>query len=361
MTQSNPSRELPALLEDREAYLERLQAIVPSDLTGTTATANPIAAAAALTLMYTGAIDGQNPVRPLALMRMNEEIAAHRTDDERRAYYAASRSSRGSRAIDDLCAEWGVGSHAWYQTNSREGVRDETFHRWEENGVLLWDRSVPTTSSVGRYSLVGEFAKLLSPVLQGEQLSAEIAEWQSANLTPTGRMRALTRADRAKAGAMVTVTLPGGASRVLNAGSETLAAFLELGAPKIMGDPAVVFISQSGEPVNIVDERLLTTLHLDLKKLGKLPDCLIVDVLSDRFWFVEVVDSDGPVHDERKKAFLAWAVSSGIAQDKCSFLTVFQSRAHSPAKKALPQLALNSTAWYADEPGGILTWSDIGS
>lgn len=85
VTQSNPSRELPALLEDREAYLERLQAIVPSDLTGTTATANPIAAAAALTLMYTGAIDGQNPVRPLALMRMNEEIAAHRTDDERRA------------------------------------------------------------------------------------------------------------------------------------------------------------------------------------------------------------------------------------------------------------------------------------
>ena len=53
---SEPS-SLPAMLEDRSAYKARLELVMPASLTGTGATCSGIAAAAAFTLMYVGAID----------------------------------------------------------------------------------------------------------------------------------------------------------------------------------------------------------------------------------------------------------------------------------------------------------------
>jgi hypothetical protein len=350
---------LPPLLADRAAYQARLRLILPESLTATTATANLGAAAAAITMMYVGAIAGENPVRPLAFVRMSDEIAAHRLPDERREYYSATLAQQATRRVDALCAAWGVPREGYYAANSREGPRDETFHAWEQNGALLWDHTVKTTSSRGRYTLTPQFAELLGPDLAGQDLADAILTWQAENLTPIGRAKAATRTARAKAGAAVVVTLPGGATRTLNAGSETLAAFLQLGMPALMADPIIVFLSQSGEPVNIVDHETLDRIGLDLAAVGVLPDCLVVDVEQGHLWFVEVVDSDGPVDEERKATLLAWAVASGVTTDQCRFLTAFQARTHSPAKKNLPQLARGSFGWYADEPDGLLTWDDL--
>ena len=161
------------------------------------------------------------------------------------------------------------------------------------------------------------------------------------------------------------VSLPGGGRRTLAAGNSSLIlkAFLEQGAPRILVQPTVVFISQSAEHVNVVDEALLRRLGLDLKSLRLLPDCLLMDLSEsrDELWFVEVVESDGPIHDSRKEALLDWAVASGIQPEQCRFLTAFMSRTSQPARRALPMLAYDSFAWYADEPEALLSWRDIAS
>jgi hypothetical protein len=131
----------------------------------------------------------------------------------------------------------------------------------------------------------------------------------------------------AKDAAAITVDPPLGGQRVLAVGrsSLTLKAFLEQAAPRIMREPAVVLISQSAEHVNVVDAAMLTQLGLDLKALRLLPDYVVMDLAEDRdeLWFVEVVETDGPIHDGRRASLLDWAVTSGMDPEQCRFLTAF--------------------------------------
>lgn len=335
--------------------------ILPREVTGTAATDGPAAAAAALTMMYIGAIDGENPIRPVALIRMSDEITQHRTDQERRAYYAASTARNARQAIDALCDAWGISRASWYAPDSREGPRDETFRAWLENGALLMDASVATTSSRGRYTLAPDFAALLNPGLTGGAFAKAIDTWQKSNLTPIGKGRAVLRAAKAKSASAVVVNLPGGGNRFLDAGPSSLIlrAFIELGAPALLTEPHVIFVSQSGEPVGAVDDQFLKRIGLDLSRLGLLPDCLLTDLVEGTLWFVEVVATDGPIDETRKAILLRWARAAGVDNDSCRFLTAFASRTSAPAKRLLPALAEGSYAWYADESDSVLSWEKI--
>ncbi|MFI6174488.1 BsuBI/PstI family type II restriction endonuclease [Nonomuraea sp. NPDC051191] len=290
---------------------------------------------------------------------MRDGIAARRDDESRRAYYEAAR--RSGQAIDKLCSEWGLPAEGkWYASDSREGPRDETLKSWEQNNAIIIDRSIKATSSVGRYTLRPEFARLFDPALDGEDLEAAIYQWQEENLTPIGRARAAHRAGLEQRQHSVLVDLPGGGTRELLPGvsSVILASFIEH-SHLIMADPIVIFISQSGEPVNIVDNRQLRVLGLELGRLANLlPDALMVDISSRHLWFIEVVATDGPIDDVRRERLKSWAVECGVREDDCRFLTAFTSRTSGEAKKCLPRLARDSYAWFADEVDAILSWRD---
>ena len=65
--------------------------------------------------------------------------------------------------------------------------------------------------------------------------------------------------------------------------------------------------------------------------------------------------------DERRhrQQLLAWAQSQRIPATSCRFMSAFASRNDGPAKKRLKDLAVNSFAWYLDDPGRELAWYDI--
>jgi len=157
---------LPALLPDRLAYKTRLEAILPASATGTMASCNEIAGAAALTLMYVGAVGAERKARPLMVTQMDSQTAMFRADDQRLAWHRAAE--RSAHEVDALTSSWGITNRQpWYAANSREGIRDETFRVWAANGALEVDESINTTSSKSRYSLAPDFAALLDPALDG--------------------------------------------------------------------------------------------------------------------------------------------------------------------------------------------------
>lgn len=359
MTQQRPT--LPALLPNREAYQERLQKILPRDITGTSATDNPAAGACAFVMMYVGAVDGQNPVRPMMVTHMRDAIAARHDEEFRQGYYVAS--GRSGKAIDKLCAEWNIPqSERWYASDSREGPRDETFKNWADNNALVVDAKVKTTASSGRYTLAPRFAALFDPALDGENLDQAISAWQRKNLSTIARARAKHRAGQAKAAHEILVKLPVGGTRALLPGpsSEIIKGLIE-NSHRLLKEPSVIFISQSGEPVNVVDSNLLKSIGFNLQKLSLLPDALLVDVREEHgtFWFIEAVASDGPVDEARKKSLTEWAESCGVPAESCRFLTAFVSRTKTEAKKCLPRLARGSYAWFLDEPDALLSWQDL--
>ena len=333
---------------------------MPASLTGTGAACSGIAAAAAFTLMYVGALDRQRTVRPAMVVGMSDAAARHRQPAERLAWYEAAK--RGDKAVTDLLDGWGEADKTtWYATNSREGVRDETFPAWRRNGALIVDESVPATSSRGRYSLAADFAALLDPDLTGDDLKQSVHDWQDRHLTMTARLRVQRARDAVRAGHAIGVSLPGGVSRNLLPGQSSviLKGVIEEWT-KMLDDPVVVFISQSGEKVNVLDDQLLTTLGLSVDQQRFLPDCLIADLAGEEsLWLVEVVASDGPVTEERRETMIRWATDHGLAEDRCRFLTAFTSRTSAEVRRALPVLARGSYAWFLDEPEALLSWLDL--
>ncbi len=352
---------LPALLPDRAAYKLRLEAILPASVTGTTASCNEIAGAAAFTLMYVGAVGGERKARPLMVTQMDSRTGMFRDDEDRLAWHRAAE--RGAGAIEMLTSSWGITNRQpWYATNSREGIRDETFRVWAANGALLVDESISTTSSKSRYSLAHDFAALLDPAVESTVLDAAIGKWQRAHLSPTARLRAQRQRARERRLSAVVVRLPDGGSRELLVGqsSDILKGVIEE-FTRYLSQPTVLFVSQPGEKVNIVDSEFLSALRLSVDQQRLLPDALIVDLDPDRdeFWFIEVVATDGPVDEDRKARLLGWAMVNGLDSGKCRFLTAFPSRTSSQAKKALPVLARDTFAWFLDEPDALLSWGDL--
>lgn len=123
------------------------------------------------------------------------------------------------------------------------------------------DYKVPATSSRGRYSLAPDFAELLDPALTGDDFTQSAREWQDRNLTMTARLRAQRARDAVRASHAIAVTLPGGGSRNLLPGQSSIILKGVIKEwTKMLDDPVVVFISQSGEKVNVLDGQLLAIL-----------------------------------------------------------------------------------------------------
>jgi hypothetical protein len=352
--------QLPQLLPARSDYQARLEMILPRSLTGVTYTANPAAAATVFVAMYVGAIDGSNPIRPMTVVWMSDAVAERRADADRNAYYQAAAAKAGNKAIDKLCAEWGIQrGTTWYDINSREPVRDESIKALARLGAIKTIAGISTTSSQGRYSLDAGFAALFDPTLTGDALAQEIERWCSTHLNPIARQRAALLRDPSRSDEAVVVTLPDGRQRSLHPGKSSLILkqLIERFVDRLVA-PHVLFISQSGQPVDLIEGQALRDIGLSLDQLRLLPDCLIVDVDQDSpgLWFVEIVATDGPVDDERKQDLLDWATATGMRADQCFFVTAFKSRTAPVARKNLSRLAVGSYAWFADEPDSVLTW-----
>ncbi|MGW3179469.1 BsuBI/PstI family type II restriction endonuclease [Kitasatospora sp. NPDC001119] len=355
---------LPALLPTRKDYQERLEKIVPSSLTGSTHTANPAASATAFVMMYVGAINGKNPIRPSTVVWMSDAVAERREDSQRLGYYHAALKKEDS--VDQYCeSEEFERGKSWYKANTRESIRDDTLSILGENGAVIETPGVDTTASSPRYTFTTEFAALLDPALEGQALDDAIVEWQNKNLSKAGLTRALFNRKKSQYSTSIPVKMPGAGTRDLLKGksNEILKGVIESFTKRYLSEPSVLFISQSGKKVDIADAEVLAQLGMEIDPKILLPDCVIADTDPARgeFWFVEVVATDGPVHDKRKADILAWAAEVGLPPEKCRFLTAFESRTGSEAKKCLPRLASGSFAWFANEEKGLLEWNESAS
>lgn len=159
------------------------------------------------------------------------------------------------------------------------------------------------------------------------------------------------------------MSLPGDEVRSLEPGptSLILKGVLERWVPARLSDPVFLTISEPGDKVYIGDAAVLTDLGIKIDTQGLLPDAVIVDIGTSPplFWIVEAVHTDGPVTDDRRRQLVRWAANQHIPARSCRFLSAFKSRHDSAARKRLKDLAVNTFAWYADEPARELAWYEI--
>ena len=341
---------LPPLL-DVESIRARLQVIFPEGTPERSKCTGLAAARTIYVMLYVGAIEGGEWLAPKYVYRMGNSQAAKTSDLERAAYLTAVKKPGTPEPAD-----------RWYKENTRESIRDEALKNGlVPIGAVLINPHVPTTSSHGRYILRGDLAALFDPSLTPEAFEIAAATWRGKYLTPNALATVkVLQVAAAGAKAKVPVMLPSGEGRVMVPGLSSVItkAVVEVFAPRFLTNPAVVWISESGRKVVEKDDKLLQLLGIKISPEKLLPDIILADTAGGEllFVFVEVVATDGPIHEDRRAALLKLITDAGFKSEQAAFLTAFQSRDHGAFKKTVASLAWGSFAWCFSEPEHLIAF-----
>lgn len=347
------TQALPPLLPSTEIR-KRLLEIFPEGLPNRNYCTRDIAGRTVFVMLYVGAIDGRNRfIRPDQVTRMTNRQATRQSDAQRESWTRASLKKSRS-AIPGR----------WYAANTREPIRDETLREGLLRlGAAIERPGLPTTSSTPRYALQSAFATLFDPALHGDALESAIAAWCERHLSAgaLARVRLLQRGTVAGREG-VLVTFPNGETRALAAGPSSVIskAVVEEFAPRFLGRPGVIFLSESGNRVVARDEQLAREVGLTILPDKLLPDIVLVDLgpVDALLVFVEVVATDGPVTPFRRESLLELATSAGFKAGQVAFVSAFLDRGKPAFKKSVGQLAWASFAWFAAEPDGLVQLHD---
>jgi len=345
---------LPLLLDVREIHRRLLQ-IFPEGTPQRNYCTREMAARTVFVMLYIGAVEGSSVwMGPKHVYRMGEGQAALRLEEDREVYIAAVEKRGSPLPID-----------RWFQDNTREPIRDETLRDGlVRMGAVVTRPGLATTSSRGRYALQSAFASLFEPVLVGATLDAAITSWQDQHLSAGALARVrLQQRSATAAQSRVLVRLPNGETRQMEAGPSSVItqAVVEVFAGRFLKDPAVLWISESGNKVIQRDDQLAQALGLKIEVDKLLPDTILVDLApaAPLFVFVEAVATAGEITDARRGAFLELMTAAGFKQNQVAFVTAFHDRNAAAFKRAIANLAWGSFAWCLSEPEHIIGFDGL--
>lgn len=336
---------------------KRLQDVFPEGTENRTYVTRDIAAKSVFVMFYTGAIEGTGVwVRPDQVTKMSDAQAA-KTDASSRMKWITDSVAPGK-----MMAVRG----RWYAQNTREPIRDETLRMGLiPLGAVVEREGIPPTSAKPRYALKAEFAALFDERLTPQRFRTSVLNWQEGALSATALARIRLRkrgAQAAGSGKHVLVTLPNGETRQMSAGPSSLLSkeVIEVFSHRFLAEPAVIFLSESGNKVVSDDQRLATALGLRIEPDRNLPDIILADIgpKAAILVFVEVVVTDGPITRARMDALLALATEARFPRERIAFVSAFQDRGSPAFRRATSELAWGSVAWLASEPERLILFME---
>ena len=119
------------------------------------------------------------------------------------------------------------------------------------------------------------------------------------------------------------VTFPNGETRQLAPGPSSIIAkaVIETFAPQFLEQPAILWLSESGNKVVVRDDNIAMAIGLKIQADKNLPDLILADLGGDaaKLLFVEVVATDGAMTERRRAALLALADSGRLRPLPCLF------------------------------------------
>ncbi len=335
----------------------RLPFIFPRGTEHRTYLIRDIAAKTIFVMFYTGAVEGRDVwIRPNQVTKMTDEQAAMR-DDAARIKWTEESLAPGS--MKDI-------QNRWYAVDTREPIRDETLrHGLVFVGAVVERQGLPTTSSKPRYALNGDFAALFEPRLSKTEFEGAALQWQEEYLSPAALARIRLRNRGALAGdrtSHVLVKLPNGETRRMEPGPSSVLtkAVVEDFALRFMIEPAVVFVSESGNKIILDDYELSRSLGIVVRPDRNLPDVILADIAPQRplIVFVEAVVTDGAITRSRLESLLSMATEGGFEKERIVFVTAFQDRSAPAYRRLAAEIAWGSFAWFASEPQHVVFLSE---
>ncbi len=206
---------------------------------------------------------------------------------------AESRSLR----IHDILAEIKGRYNREYAENTRETIRRQVIHQFEQAGLVVRnpeDLSLSTNSPRTHYALSESAVRTINTY--GTEM------WQQAVASFNDAKGVLFEIYRKRRDLhMVPLRLPSGKAYHLSPGSHNKlqAAVVEEFGPRFAPGAQLLYLGDTEDKTLIVDEETFHELGLPAPSHDKLPDLVLFEKIRKRLFLIEAVTSHGPVSPKR--------------------------------------------------------------
>jgi hypothetical protein len=101
---------------------------------------------------------------------------------------------------------------------------------------------------------------------------------------------------------------------------------------------------------------LAKKIGLNIDQARNLPDIILADVGSTEVLlvFVEVVTTDGPIHEDRKVELYKLTRAANFDDAHVAFVTAYVDRSSKGYARTYRAVAWNTFIWFASEPENII-------
>jgi adenine-specific DNA-methyltransferase len=234
-----------------------------------------------------------------------------------------------------------------YAANSRETIRRQTVHQFEQ--ARLIDRNPddptrPTNSGDTRYQLTEDAAEVLR-AFGGRDFSKKCERFLK-------RHGSLTQAyERARKFHNVPVTLSDGSKVELSPGlhNELQRLVVEEFAPRFAPGSAVLYLGDTAQKRLVVATDVLKKLNIPEMNHDKLPDVVLHDVQRNWLLLIEAVTTHGPVSPKRHAELEATLKDCSAGR---VYVTAFMD--FSDFKRYASEIVWESEVWIAEVPDHMI-------
>jgi adenine-specific DNA-methyltransferase len=233
-----------------------------------------------------------------------------------------------------------------YAENSRETIRRQTLHQFEQAGIVIRNRDDPklsTNSPKNNYTITPEALSVIR-VFGTKGFDAELTHFTENH----GKL--IEKYAGKKREHNLTVTL-NDEIMTLTAGAhnELQIAILRDLYPRFLPGSELLYLGDAANKMLKINEKLVEELHFPITQHDKLPDIVFYDRTKNVLFLIEAVTSHGPMSPKRVHELTELLSKSGIKQ---IFVSAFPTKKE--FKKYLDETAWETEVWLADEPDHMI-------
>ena len=248
--------------------------------------------------------------------------------------------------IHDVIAFINSNYIAKYAENSRETFRKQAMHHFR-TAALIEDNGKATNSPNYRYRLTDEFLKVIQETKKTKEDNSDndaLKEFLSCHerLIDTYASKKTMRKMPVRMNEKDFTFSPGSHNRLQK-------AILEEFAPRFAPGSECLYVGDTTHRDMVKNEMKLRELGFDITLHDKMPDVVLYREDKDWLYFIEAVDSVGPMSPERVRDITQ--MTEGVKSGKI-FVTAFPDFAK--CKRLSELLAWETEVWIADMPDHMI-------
>jgi len=234
-----------------------------------------------------------------------------------------------------------------YAENTRETIRRETLHQFEQAGIAIRNPDNPlrpTNSPKTMYAIADDALRVIRKY--------GATSWQSAiSKFVKSKGRLIEKYEKRRKTHLIPVPLPDGKIVSFSPGkhNELQLKIIQEFRKRFCPNTKVVYVGDTARKLLHVERDLLEKLKISITEHGKLPDVVLYDPEKNNLFLIEAVTAHGPLSPKRQVELEETLKYSGAKRIYVSAFPDFHE-----FKRHIDNIAWDTEVWIENNPDHMI-------